>query len=64
MKRYKVHFNTEFIILYEGDVVVGANDRGEAIDNAIERILDNLIVSDVENIGSQKWRNYDYSNFW
>lgn len=54
MKRYKVHFNTEFIIPYEGDVVVGANDRGEAIDNAIERILDNLIVSDVENIGEPK----------
>lgn len=54
MKRYKVHFNTEFIIPYEGDVVVGANDRDEAIDNAIERILDNLIVSDVENIGESK----------
>lgn len=54
MKRYKVHFNTEFIIPYEGDVVVGANNRGEAIDNAIERILDSLTVSDVESIGEPK----------
>ena len=54
MKRYKVHFNTEFIIPYEGDVVVGANNRGEAVDNAIERILDNLTVSDVESIGEPK----------
>lgn len=54
MKRYKVHFNTEFIIPYEGDIVVGANNRGEAIDNAIERILDNLTVSDVESIGEPK----------
>lgn len=54
MKRYRVHFDTEFTIPYEGDVVVGANSRGEAIDNAIERILNNLIVSDVENIGEPK----------
>lgn len=54
MKRYKVHFNTEFIIPYEGDVVVGANNRGEAIDTAIERILDNLTVSDVKNTGEPK----------
>lgn len=51
MKRYKIRFNTEFIIPYEGDVVVGANNKSEAINNAIERILDNLTVSDVEDLG-------------
>lgn len=54
MKKYKVCFDTEFVIPYEGDVVVSANSRDEAIDNAIERILDNLTVSDVENIGKPK----------
>lgn len=54
MKKYKVSFNTEFTIPYEGDVVVSANSEEEAIANAIDQILNTVLIEDIENIGEPK----------
>lgn len=51
MRKYKVTFDTEFIIPYEGEVTVLAKDSQEAIYNALDKVLDNLTIEDVENIG-------------
>lgn len=54
MKRYKVHFNTEFIIPYEGDVIVSASSEEEAVANAIDQILNTILIEDIENMGEPK----------
>lgn len=54
MKRYKVSFDTEFIIPYKGDVVVSASSEEEAVANAIDQILNTLLIEDIENIGEPK----------
>lgn len=54
MKRYKVSFNTKFIIPYKGDVVVSASSEEEAIANAIDQILNTILIEDIENMGEPK----------